>query len=475
MKRNVALKGNVPSRLERADIQGMLLSAYGHLDWSATIILRIDDPARAKGWLAALAGQITTATGKDHHRGTNVAFTYAGLETLGIDGRAGAFPLAFVDGMASQRRAAVLGDTDESAPDRWTWGAGPGAVHIVLMVFAPTHTLLDRAVATQRERFAPGGLQEIIDPLIGERHADGREHFGFSDGIAQPAIRDERTSEPARRRTNAANDVAAGEFILGYDNEYAAAPATPLVAAASDVHQVLPAAGPGERDFGRNGTYLVLRQLEQDVAGFWQFLDASTRGPRGSDVQAREGLAAKIVGRWPGGAPLVLSPDRDDAALHDANAFGYAGDRDGLRCPVGSHMRRANPRDGFKNDSPRQSLTRSNRHRILRRGRPYGPRIENVLVDDRRSRGLIFICLNSDIERQFEFIHQTWLNNGTFGGLSNEVDPLLGTQSGSAVFTVPREPLRNRIKSVPRFVTTRGGAYFFLPGLKALTYLSALP
>ena len=430
-------------------------------------------PCASKTWLQSLSAQITTATGKDHERGVNVAFTYTGLKLLGVAASSDAFPVAFVDGMASKRRATVLGDVDASAPERWTWGAASDAIHVMLLLFASSEVALDREIEAQRATFGTGGLREISAPLIGERHADGREHFGFSDGIAQPAIRDERSSEPARRRTSAANDVAAGEFILGYENEYGLLPPTPLVEAASDITGALPLIS-GAGDFGRNGSYLVMRQLEQDVAGFWQYLDASTRGPKGSNARAREHLAAKIVGRWPSGAPLILSPDADDPALQDANDFAYDADRDGLRCPVGSHMRRANPRDGFKSDSPSQSLTRSNRHRVLRRGRPYGPRIDDVLVADGRLRGLIFICLNSDIERQFEFIHQTWLNNVSFGGLTNEVDPLLGRQSGRALFTIPRLPLRKRLKNVPRFVTTRGGAYFFLPGIRALRYLAAL-
>jgi deferrochelatase/peroxidase EfeB len=112
------------------------------------------------------------------------------------------------------------------------------------------------------------------------------------------------------------------------------------------------------------------------------------------------------------------------------------------------------------------------RHRLLRRGRSYGPRIAEPLVDDKAERGLHFICLCADIERQFEFVQQTWINNPVFGQLVGEVDPLVGSQTaGDAVFTIQREPVRRRLRDVKCFVTLRGGAYFFLPSIKALRWL----
>jgi Dyp-type peroxidase family len=460
------------SKLERDEIQGMLLSAYGHLPWSVNVLLRIDDAERARAWLASLVPAITLACGKHDRRGTNVAVAHCGLMKLGLQAPPHAFPVAFVDGMASPRRAQILGDTGSSAPAEWLWGSETNPVDLLLMLFAHTEEALAALLADHRAAFEPSGLSEVA-ALFGRRHSDGKEHFGFTDGVAQPAIRGEQSSEPARRRTDHTNDVAAGEFILGYVNEYGIASETPKVSAAADPRDVL-GSGAEMRDFGRNGSYLVLRQLEQDVASFWSFLDDATRGPNGSDALARERLAAKLVGRWPSGAPLAHAPNDDEPRLANHNHFGFASDPHGLRCPIGSHIRRANPRDGFANNRPEQSVRRSNRHRILRRGRPYGPKIENVLVKDNESRGLIFICLNSDIERQFEFIQQTWLNNTTFCGLNNEVDPFVGAQSGDARMTIPKEPVRTRLKGIPRFVTTKGGGYFFLPGLRALRYLAGL-
>ena len=460
------------SELERHDIQGMLLSAYGHLPWSASVLLRIDDPLLTRAWLATLGPAITPATGKHHNHSVNVAFAYPGLATLGLDAP-GAFPIAFVDGMATERRANILGDTGASAPAAWEWGTGQATVDMMLLVFAHEEAALGAALTRYRAAFPGAGVREVAT-LESRRYPDGKEHFGFSDGIAQPAIRGERSSEPGRRRTNASNDVAPGEFILGYSNEYGFASERPLIEAACDPQGVLDEAADGKRDFGRNGSYLVMRQLEQDVAKFWRFIETAARAIDDTGATSREWLAAKFVGRWPNGAPLVKAPHADDARYANDNDFGFAADPYGSSCPIGAHIRRANPRDGFANDRPQQSVRRSNRHRLLRRGRSYGPRLDNVLVDDGASRGLHFIALNADIERQFEFVHQTWLNNVTFCGLANEVDPFVGAQSEGGVMTIAMEPVRARVKGLERFITTKGGAYFFLPSLRALRYLATL-
>ncbi len=199
-----------------------------------------------------------------------------------------------------------------------------------------------------------------------------------------------------------------------------------------------------------------------------------------------------MVGRWHNGAPLVMSPEGDDPALSNADDFGYRDtDASGFKCPIGSHVRRSNPRDTLGPDGG-TALATANRHRILRRGRSYGHRPVDPRVADGVDRGLLFICLNSDIERQFEFVQQTWINNPVFGGLNGEVDPLIGninkTETAAndphrdhlddverdALFTVQADPLRTRVHRLERFVTVKGGAYFFLPSLSALRYLARL-
>jgi Dyp-type peroxidase family len=259
------------------------------------------------------------------------------------------------------------------------------------------------------------------------------------------------------------NVVSDGEFVLGYRNEYGFDSDTPDL-------------GP-DKQLGKNGTYLVFRHTTQDVAGFWNFVDDAAKKVRTDS----ELLAAKIVGRWKSGTPLVLAPNEDpdpnaDPEKMPTDAFGYAGDPKGLACPFGAHIRRSNPRDGMlTSGTAAESVQRVARHRLLRRGRSYGPRIADPLVDDKAERGLHFICLCADIERQFEFVQQTWLNNPVFGQLVGEVDPLVGAQTaGDAVFTIQAEPVRKRVRNMTCFVTLRGGAYFFLPSLKALRWLATL-
>jgi deferrochelatase/peroxidase EfeB len=186
-----------------------------------------------------------------------------------------------------------------------------------------------------------------------------------------------------------------------------------------------------------------------------------------------------MVGRWPGGAPLVLAPDHDDPAQSTANDFVYQGpDPDGWRCPIGAHVRRAHPRDSLdpKPGSP-QSIAVGKRHRLLRRGREYGAAIgPGTLLDaadDGVDRGLHFICLCGNIARQFEFIQGTWVMSPKFDGLHEDDDPLLGVHGeGAGTFQAQGRPVRHRHRGLPRFITVRGGGYFFLPGLRALRYLA---
>jgi Dyp-type peroxidase family len=273
-----------------------------------------------------------------------------------------------------------------------------------------------------------------------------REHFGYRDGISQPAI----AGSGLPVLPGHAPVLRAGEFILGtldQNNEYPAAPQ--------------PAA------LGRNGTYLVWRKLHEDVAGFRAFLQQNAATP-----DAEERLAAKLMGRWRSGAPLALSPDQDDPTLGaDArrnNAFQYlAEDAKGLTCPLGSHVRRAYARDALNGP-----ITDVQRHRVLRRGMPYGPPLPPGAPDDQADRGLIFVALGASIARQFEFVQSVWLNNSDFIGQSGDRDPIAGANDETTNAVIPQKPLRRRILGIPRFVTVRGGGYFFLPGVQALHLLA---
>jgi Dyp-type peroxidase family len=375
--------------------------------------------------------------------------------------------------MASPHRSRILGDAGESAPERWAWG-GPGgdAVHVLLLLFATDEAALAR-LHDERVREAEAAGLRVVAGLNTVDLGD-HEHFGFRDGISQPVIAGSGQTE------SALNTIQPGEFLLGYVNEHGQLTERPALEAGEDPDRVLPRDDSHRPDLGRNGTYLVMRQLRQDVRAFWRWADEASRAPDGSaDPDAMTRLAAKMVGRWPGGAPLALSPERDDPALAKANDFAYqTADPDGLRCPIGAHARRTHPRDSLDpQPGTEQSIAVGKRHRLIRRGREYGAALAPGTLldaaDDGVDRGLHFICLCGNIARQFEFVQATWVTSPKFGGLHEDDDPLLGARGpGAGAFRVQGRPVRERHRDLPRFVTVRGGAYFFLPGLRALRYLS---
>ncbi|HEX8813817.1 MAG TPA: Dyp-type peroxidase, partial [Terracidiphilus sp.] len=275
-----------------------------------------------------------------------------------------------------------------------------------------------------------------------------REHFGFRDGISMPAVEGSGipNTNPKQR------PLKAGEFVLGYPDETGSLPPMPQPEA-----------------LGRNGSYVVVRKLHQRVAAFRQYLRAQS-----SERDQQELLAAKMMGRWRSGAPLVLCPERDDPELgadpQRNNNFLYGADNDdrGFKCPAGSHARRMNPRDRLDRGDV-------NRHRLIRRGASYGELLtEDVLEDDGVERGLMFVFVGAHLKRQFEFVQTQWVNDGLFIDATTEKDPICGPNDGTSIFTIPQEPIRRRLRGLPQFVVMRGGEYCFMPGLKALQWIANL-
>ena len=444
------------SGLELGDVQGLVARGYGNLPAARFLLLRLEDGEAARSWLGAILETVTHGDEHPEARAVNVAFTGEGLGRLGLSPEVLAqFSNELVTGMTTEHRRRVLGDLGPDAPEHWDWG-GPQTptVGAVLLLYARDDLELARLVGEQSSALGDAGIRIIRQ--LETSDLDGFEPFGFRDGISQPIV------EGLSKRGPPGQTVKDGEFVLGYENEHGRFTDEPLLEAAGGI--------------GRNGTYLVLRQLRQDVTSFWRFLDSVT-----PDAEARDRLAAKMVGRWPGGASLTLSPDRDDPALAEENDFGYhESDEDGARCPIGAHVRRTNPRDSL---DPRPGTDRSwainKRHRILRRGREYGQLLapSEALTaspaEEERERGLHFICLNANIARQFEFVQHTWANNPKFAGLYDDADPLMGpSKPFGGTFTVEATGLRSRWTEVPRFISVKGGAYFFLPGLRALQTLA---
>src|SRR4051794_890342 len=467
--------------LELSDIQGLVAGGYGKLTSARFLALSFDPAASLGEWLGSLASSVTSAQERPGETSLQLALTSSGLRAIGLPAKdLAGFSMEFADGMVAPHRSRLLGDLEEHSPENWNWG-GPETerVDAMLLIYAASDTALSALVEQQRGDLTAAGARVVTE--LDTFEIGDFEHFGFRDGVSQPTIE----GLPKNGGTEAG--VPAGEFVLGYPNGYGSFTDRPLIDPAADPGSILPRdrEGTGQADLGANGSYLVFRQLRQDVPRFWQYLDSATRRPDGTaDPEARTALAAKMVGRWPSGAPLVRAPLRDDPRLATENDFGYfSEDRLGLKCPLGAHIRRAAPRDSLdpRPGSP-DSVEVANRHRLLRRGREYGPpmSVEQALSDEGPAgedaeRGLHFICLNGNLARQFEFVQHTWVNGRHFNGLYDDVDPIGAhmTPKGST-FTVPAHPVRRRATDIPSFISVQGGAYFFLPGIRAIRYLASL-
>jgi Dyp-type peroxidase family len=421
----------------------------------------------------------------------NIAFTHSGLTALKLDeATLASFPDPFKEGMAA--RADRLGDTGPSAPEYWAGALGLKRVHGYFTggflagdetspVSADLWQALRDDVGAFNQRSGETGRNlrlalsilfrligmELVHVEIGEDPyevgGDGQikrppyrtEHFGFRDGISQPFVNmrlgDTAPGGGTPRRNRTWAPVAPGEIFLDQRDED------------GNLHQQ-----PAHPKLRQGSTYLVFRKLEQDVAGLRIFL----AGQRPRDPEAQEKLAAQFMGRWKNGTPLVISPDaprdlgRDPGGL--INDFLYAADDPvGRNCPLGAHVRRTNPRDIGGTDDVR-------RHRILRRSISYGgPLLRPDAMGDGNDRGLLFIAANARLDLQFEVIQADWINKGEFLGQAGLGRcPITGANDRGLADSFVEPASGAPVVGLPRFVTTRGGDYFFAPGLPALKALA---
>lgn len=475
--------------LELDDIQGYIIRGYAHMQYSRFVLLNITDAVSAKQWLGEIESSVTTAKHIPDkaalpHTNLNIAFTSKGLYALGmLPENAATFNPAFREGMITPHRQRILGDEGTNAPKNWIWGGTEDAVdklHVLLMVFGRDKETCLNYYEGLRSAYTSKGFTEI-KAIDGQTLPKNKEHFGFRDGISQPAIK-------GSGKAGLENDtVNAGEFILGYKNEYNVYPDSPLLSVDQGNMNLLSAdaEGSGKKDLGRNGSYLVMRQMEQDVNKFWTFMNERTRNKDGS-INEKESikLAAKMMGRWPSGAPVTKFPDQDpnDAAEADDNDFGYAdNDKDGAKCPFGSHLRRCNPRDSFEDINKKQSLNLTSKHRIIRRARLYGNPFEGSPLNKNPEGevGLLFNCFNADFARQYELVQHTWANSPKVYQLYNDPDPIIGVRENANMkqqqnFTIQGCPVNKTINNLQQFVTIKGGAYFFFPSITAIRYLASL-
>ncbi|WP_062985722.1 Dyp-type peroxidase [Nocardia anaemiae] len=436
--------------LELDDIQHILLTRTPAVTGRYEF-LSFDDPAGARAWLTPLVDRVQSAadvraTMDSSDRWVTLAFTWHGLRALGVQEETlAAFPDEFREGMAA--RADILGDTGAAHPDNWVGGLAGDELHAIAILFARTDAEHKRCTAEHRKLVARcSGVRVLsfLDLNATPPFDYAHDHFGFRDRLSQPVIAG--SGETPTPGSGAA--LQPGEFILGYPDE-----------------EGPPRALPRPEVLFRNGSYMAYRRLQEHVGAFRNYLREHADTPDGQEL-----LAAKLMGRWRSGAPLVLAPDRDDPALGADpmrnNDFDYkAMDPHGYAVPLGAHARRLNPRDTAVN---------MNRRRMIRRGATYGPALPEDAPDDGVDRGIAAFIICASLVRQFEFAQNVWINDKTFHELGNEHDPICGTQDGTYDFTIPKRPIRKVLAGLPAFTTLRGGAYFFLPSISALRYLATL-
>jgi Dyp-type peroxidase family len=434
--------------LEYDDIQYILLTRVPALTGRYEF-LSFRNPAGGRAWVGSIGEKVQSAAEirasvDNDKRWVTVAFTWNGLRALGVDEASLAtFPEEFKQGMVA--RAEMLGDTGENDPKNWVGGLASPDLHAIVILFARDAAEHRRCQLEHENLIAQCEGVEVLSALDLQATPPfdyAHDHFGYRDRLSQPII--EGTGETPTPGSGA--PLKPGEFILGYSDE--AGPGTKL---------------PQPEILSRNGSYMAYRRLQEHVGRFRDFL-----GQHGKTAEERELVAAKLMGRWRSGAPLVLAPDKDDPALgadlQRNNDFTYKDmDPRGYAVPLGAHIRRMNPRDTAAN---------MNRRRMIRRGATYGPHLAEDAPEDGAERGIAAFVICASLIRQFEFAQNVWVNDRNFHELGNERDPIIGSQDGTFEFKIPRRPIRKKITGLPAFTTVRGGAYFFLPGIKALRYLA---
>ena len=487
-------RSSARSTLDLGDIQGFILRGY-RMPMVRHFLLAVGVPAEARRLLGRFvsgdesdAPQITTAEdwrvgfapgAGDNLDGVprrkpdyclNLGITWPGLIALQIKDRVPTISFksfgAFIAGAAE--RAALVGDTGASAPQNWIDAFKTEDGHVMVTL----HALTPEAMTTYSDRlsalFAEGNaFREIwrVDGMAWTEVKDGKPEFtskvpfGYTDGISMTTIR----GGPERYTPDHQQPCEPWLFVLRDDAE----------------SYVLPE----PRELALNGSFAVFKVIKTDVVAFENFLQSN------KDKIDPELLAAKICGRWRNGVPLALSPDTDSPpggmTPEQMNNYQYvnadeSGDPKGLRCPVGAHMRRINPR-GQPITGQNQPGGSNNTHRIIRRGMPYGPNYDSTKPDDGIERGLLGYFINASIENQYEFVLGHWVNDSEFAGAvrlnPKSKDPLIGTQDpAESIFEIPQAnglpPIK--ITGFSSFVTTKAAAYCFLPSIAAVRFISQL-
>ena len=480
--------------LDLGEIQGFILRGY-KMPMVRHFLLTVGVPSAARKLLGRLVSgiesdspQITTA--EDWHVGfapgpgdnpadpprrkpdycLNLGITWPGLIALEIKDRVPTMSFksfgAFTAGAAE--RAKLVGDTGASAPQNWIGAFGKGGDHVLVTLHAISPEAMTRCSDRLSALFAEGdAFREIWrgDGMALMETKDGnpvpttKVHFGYTDGISMTTIR----GGPERYPPDHQQPCEPWLFVLQEEAENYFVPEP--------------------RELGLNGSFACFKIIRTDVAGFEHFLQSNKH------KIDPELLAAKICGRWRNGVPLALSPETDSPpggiSPEQLNNYGYvnadgSGDPKGLRCPVGAHMRRINPR-GQPVAGQGEPGGSNNTHRLIRRGMPYGPAYDPAQPYDGIERGLLGYFINSSIENQYEFVMGHWVNDSEFAGAvrlhPKSKDPMIGTQDpAESIFVIPQVNGATPIKitGFTSFITTKAAAYCFLPSVTAIKFISGL-
>src|SRR4029453_12366910 len=276
--------------LELDDIQHILLTRTPALTGRYEF-LSFPDGAGGRVWLSGILDKVASAAEVQapvdrEQRWITAAFTWNGLRALGVDDASLAtFPGEFKQGMAA--RAEVVGDTGANPPEHWLGGLAGPDLHAIVILFARDDT---ERVRCQQEHEALVGrsrgvrVLSTLDLEATPPFEYAHDHFGYRDRMSQPEIEGMGiTPTPG-----SGAPIKAGEFFLGYPDEN------------GDIGAL-----PQPEILSRNGSYLAYRRLEEHVGAFRQFLRE-----HGATAEEQELVAAKLMGRWRSGAPLVLAPTK---------------------------------------------------------------------------------------------------------------------------------------------------------------------
>ena len=441
--------------LDLSDIQGLIPHHYG-VPFARHLLFEFPDAVAGRQLLSFLTPLVTHAAedlaARQEWR-LNLGLTFQGLAKLQVsDEILAGFPRDYRDGPDPETQ----GDYGMGAPVHWWNGRfATTQVHLAVHLYARSRSKLEQitgkvrgAISGCRELIAAHDGRAIETAPLGTRK--GEIHFGYRDGISQPHVKWGDAPELP-------GEVDFRHFVLGYSSE--SVPSSPFDGKANV--------------FARNGSYALFRWIGQDVARFNRFLEVEgpAISPHLSQDDARELLAAKLMGRWRDGSPLMLAPTAPDPRRSTSNAFGYADDPEGFRCPLSAHIRVTNPRDqtlGFAEQIDGGVPP------VIRRGASFGPKLEGT-VDDGVERGLVGLFLCASVVRQ-PYKLMVWMKKNDFSPLFRSVraqDPFANRKVPGAAdtFSIPHEH-RPHTVTLQDFVRVKGTAIFLIPSITTLQELA---